>query len=384
MNTAKQPIYLDIMHSIKNKINKNEYPTGYKFTEAALANDFNCSRITAKRALDELTQEGLIERRKGSGSYLADLSTRSEVEEGKNITLIFPHGYLASNLMTYFYGSSDMLSTRGYVPAIIAGSSDTVTSEELISRAVTNGCAGIIFYPEHNSDTTEMLTTLAVEDFPIVVIDKHFHGIPVNTVTSDNYEGARAAIQLLHDNGHRNIAFVSDHNINTRSTIKDRFLGYAMVHKANGLKINLDNVISGFNLTLKESYPDVYNQVIGILPLAGNQHDFFEDIITQLINRGVTAIVGSNDLVAMYMVKTCENMGLSVPEDLSIVGFDDHILLQHMGVPITTVRQDFYGMGYRAAELLMKKIDHRTMPAETIVMPVEIVERTSIKTLMPD
>jgi len=381
MNTAKQPIYLDIMHTIKNKISKNEYQAGYKFTEAALANDFSCSRITAKRALDELTQEGIIERKKGSGSYLADFSSRPEVEEGKNITLIFPHGYLASNLMTYFYGSSDMLSTRGYVPGIIAGSADTVNSEELISRAVASGCAGIIFYPERDNDTTELLTTLAVEDFPIVVIDKQFYGLPVNTVTSDNYEGVRAAMQLLHDNGHRNIAFVSDHNINTRSTIKDRFLGFAMAHKENGLKVNLDNVISDFNHTLKESHPDAYNQVIDILPLTGSQHDFFIDIIKRLTSNGVTAIVGSNDLVAMYIVKTCEYMGLSVPDDLSIVGFDDHILLQHMGVPITTVRQDFYGMGYQAAELLMKKIDNRAMPAEKIVLPVEIVKRDSIKAL---
>ena len=381
MNASKQPIYLDIMHTIKHKISKNEYQTGYKFTEAALASDFSCSRITAKRALDELTQEGIIERKKGSGSYLADFSARPDVEEGKNITLIFPHGYMASNLMTYFYGSSDMLSTRGYVPGIVAGSSDIVTSEELISRAVASGCAGIIFYPEQDNDTTEMLTTLAVEDFPIVVIDKHFHGIPVNTVTSDNYEGARAAMQLLYDNGHRNFAFVSDHNINTRSTIKDRFLGYAMAHKENGLKINLDNVVSDFNRTLKESYPDAYRQVISILPLSGNQHSFFADIVTRLINSGITAIFGSNDLVAMYIVKTCEYMGLSVPQDLSIIGFDDHILLQHMGVPITTVRQDFYGVGYQAAELLMKKIDNRAMAAEKIVLPVEVVKRTSIKRL---
>jgi len=369
------------MHTIKNKISKNEYHVGYKFTEAALANDFNCSRITAKRALDELTQEGIIERRKGSGSYLADFSVRSDVDEGKNITLIFPYGYLASNLMTYFFGSSDMLSGRGYVPGIIAGSSDSVTGEELISRAVNSGCAGIIFYPERDNDTTELLTTLSVEDFPIVVIDKQFSGIPINAVTSDNYEGARVVTQLLYDKGHRNIAFVADYNINTRSTIKDRFLGYAMAHKANGLRINLDNIVSDFNRSLKESYPDIYNQVFNILPLADSQHSFFADIITRLINSGVTAIVGSNDLVAMYMVKTCEHMGLSVPEDLSIVGFDDHVLLQHMGVPITTVRQDFYGMGYRAAELLMKKIDNRAMPAEKVVFPVELVERTSIKTL---
>jgi len=369
------------MHTIKNKISKNEYQAGYKFTEAALANDFNCSRITAKRALDELMQEGLIERRKGSGSYLADPTMRSDAEEGKNITLIFPYGYLASNLMTYFYGSSDMLSGRGYVPGIIAGSTDAITGEELISRAVTSGCAGIIFYPERDNDTTELLTTLSVEDFPIVVIDKQFSGIPVNAVTSDNYEGARAVTQLLYDNGHRNIAFVSDFNINTRSTIKDRFLGYAMAHKVNGLRLNLDNIVSDFNRSLKESYPDIYNQVISILPLVDSQHIYFADIITRLINSGITAIVGSNDLVAMYMVKTCEYMGLSVPEDLSIVGFDDHILLQHMGVPITTVRQDFYGMGYRAAELLMKKIDNRAMQAEKVVMPVELIERTSVKKL---
>jgi len=378
MKGAKQAIYMDIMLSLKEKISNSEYQVGQKLTELALANDFNCSRITAKKALDELEHEGLIIRKKGSGSYVADASARPESVESKNISMILPPGFLASNLMEYFYGASTVLSARGYILGTASvDPSDSLTDGDLILRMIQNNCAGIIYYPAHDNMNTELLTMLSMNDFPLVTIDKQFSGVPTSSVISDNYNGTHELTKLLLNKGHKNIAFVSNENINATSTIKNRFLGYATALKEHGFGLNLDNIVSEYNQELKINHPDIYNQVINLLPLKEEQFDFFTAIINRLRANGVTAIVGATDIVAMYMIKTCEHLGLSIPGDMALVGFDDHILLQHMGISVTTVRQDFYAMGYRAAELLMKKIDNRTAPCENLVFPVEIVERTS-------
>ena len=368
------------MEAVKSRIACGEYVAGNKLpTEVSLAEEFNCSQITSKKALDELEREGLVVRIKGSGSYVAEAFDRLGSGNSKNISMILPSGYLASNLMEYFYGASAMLSAQGYIlhTASVNPRDNTITEGDLIQRTVQNDCAGIIYYPEYDNKEIELLTVLSMNGFPIVTIDKRTEDLPISSVVSDDYHGTYAVTKHLIENGHKNIAFISATNISNVITGKKRFMGYATALKDHGIKLRMEGIVNNYLQPLAEKQPDLYGQVDQILPLEGSQYDFFADIVGKLRKNGITAAVCVSDIVAMYIMKTCEYLGLSVPGDMSVAGFDDHAIIKRMGLSLTTVRQDFYAIGYRAAELLLEKIDNRAAPAKNLVFPVELIERSS-------
>ena len=391
MLEAAKAIYQDIMRSLKTQIINGDYLPGQKLpTEYSLAKAFNCSRITSKKALDELANEGLIVRVKGSGSYIAERvnpiapeKNKNHFEsksnsESKNISMILPPGFLAGNLMEYFYGAAAVLSERGYMLHIASvDPCDNATDSDLIQQTIKNECAGIIYYPLFNTKETELLTVLSMNAFPIVTIDKYIEDLPISSVVSDNYGGAYAVTQILLEKGHRQIAFVSNTDISSMNSVKMRFLGYATALKDHGILLKTDNIINNYSQTLMKEHPEIYKQLYQILPLQADQYGFFVDMIDRLRKGGVSAIVCANDIVAMYMMKACEHMGISVPGDMAVMGFDDHIVLRQVGLSVTTVRQDFHAIGYRAAELLLEKIDDRGAPCKNIVLPVEVIERAS-------
>jgi len=380
MKNPTQAIYLDIMFDLREKIISGEYGLGQKVqSESSLMDEYKCSRITAKRALDELENEGLIKRRRGSGSYVNDITERTKIGNDKNISMILPPGYLAGNLIVYFYGASSVLAEHGFTLSIASvDPSDSTTDCDLIKRMISNGYSGIIYYPEHDNMNTDYLVVLSMNGFPIVTIDKLIEGAPISSVVADNFYGTHLVTKLLLDKGHKKIAFVSNTDINRTSTSKNRFFGYANALKKRGINLMMENIINGYEQVLQNDHPDVYERVFQLLPLRNGQYDFFVEIIESFRANGITAIVNSSDVVAMYMMKTCEYMGLSLPDDMSLVGFDDHILLRRMGLSITTIRQDLHTMGQKAAELLLECINDKSSKRENLVFPVELIERKSV------
>ena len=110
----------------------------------------------------------------------------------------------------------------------------------------------------------------------------------------------------------------------------------------------------------------------------------WSDAIRAIVRRIVrlkecpTAIFCSCDTVARHAMRAFAEEGLSVPQDLSIVGFDDDPIAEWASPPLTTVRQDFGAMGREAVKALVARIEKPTAPGVTVKMPVELVERESL------
>ena len=230
---------------------------------------------------------------------------------------------------------------------------------------------GILIWPILHDDSSRRLFQLAHQGLvPIILVDRTFDGLTYDYVTSDNYAGARATVEHLVGLGHRRIAFLS-RPILQLMTIAERLRGYQDALRDAGVAPLEPWLVGAVGQEMEivstlRSYGEIASQDI-------------EQIARYLQARQrPTAIFAMNDMMAMQAMKAAKLVGLRVPEDLSLVGFDDEgIANTLLDVPLTTVAQDGFAMGKRAAELLIERIEGHDGPLRQEVLPVQLRVRAS-------
>lgn len=194
---------------------------------------------------------------------------------------------------------------------------------------------------------------------PTVYIDR-----PTNepgSVYSDNRTGSRLAVNHLVENGHTKIA----HIMGDQTTYAgiERAAGFKDAMEAKGIDVREDYMISG-----------------GYFSQAGGR----EAMIRLLaLDDKPTAVYAAGDEMAIAAIRVIKESGLRVPEDISVIGFDDIKLAQHIDPPLTTVRQDKELIGQQAAIMLLEKINNKDNGTNDIkkMVPVSLVKRQSVKRL---
>lgn len=179
---------------------------------------------------------------------------------------------------------------------------------------------------------------------------------PFPSVTIDNRAGAGAAVRLLLDLGHRDIALIgASHEEHFHFTVPDqRRLGYEDAMAERGLRGRPEHLVSG--LFTVDSGRAAMDQLLA-LP------------------NPPTAVFAASDEMAIGAMHSARRLGLEVPSDVSIVGFDDHDLAAAVG--LTTVRQPVIDMGNRAAALLLDELATGNPAGEPVLFPTEVIERES-------
>jgi LacI family transcriptional regulator len=190
-------------------------------------------------------------------------------------------------------------------------------------------------------------------DLPVVVIDPRRLGLPLPRVTVDNYDGVRAGTGHLLDLGHRRIAYIrgeEDHESTER-----RYRGYTDALLLAGIQ------------------PDP-----ALVTAAGfNRHSGRHAAEHLLAGQRPTAIVAGCDPIALGVIDAVEALGLSVPGDVSVVGFDDLPQGARHVPALTTVRQPLREMGAAATRALVTLISGQQLPTEDIRLPATLVPRGS-------
>jgi DNA-binding LacI/PurR family transcriptional regulator len=191
--------------------------------------------------------------------------------------------------------------------------------------------------------------------FPCVLIDIPVTGETVGHVTSDNRNGALLAVRYLLDNGHRRIAMINGHD--QAHVSRERLEGYREALEKQGLSFDPELV---FNGRFSEE---------------GGAEAAYEILLR---HSDVTAIFCASDLMALGAIRALERMGRKVPEDISIVGFDDINIASYCHPKLTTIRQDKYELGYQAAQLLIDMLENRTKNRK-ILLNNRLIERESVR-----
>jgi LacI family transcriptional regulator len=191
-------------------------------------------------------------------------------------------------------------------------------------------------------------------ELPCVGIDMDLVGPNAEVVMSDNEAGAELAVRHLHGLGHRRIATLTG-MIDSRPGI-DRLRGYRAAVQALGLAYRDEYVAYG------DFYAESGREATArLLALA----------------EPPTAIFAASDLMAIGAERAAAEAGLRVPEDLSVVGFDDIQLAPHLNPPLTTLRQDKLGLGAAAGDALIARIAGAPDRPQLRKLEVELVVRGS-------
>lgn len=197
------------------------------------------------------------------------------------------------------------------------------------------------------------LQKLIESDVPSVVIDMDMRG--ANVVYSDNVHGSEMAVDYLHTLGHKTIA-----HINGSETLyvgAQRLKGFYKAMKNNHLEVLPEHVVDG-----------------GIFTYEGGKAAMKQILAS---NHLPTAVYAAGDLMAIGAIAAIQEAGLSVPNDISVIGFDDIEIGKYMTPGLTTIKQETSLLGKTAAGLLVEQINTGEKQLMSVKIPVRLVERAS-------
>ncbi|MCK9555701.1 LacI family transcriptional regulator [bacterium] len=212
----------------------------------------------------------------------------------------------------------------------------------------------IIVNIDYTKNIENNLRTLAKNDIPFVLINKYLGEEDVNYVCVDNYDGVYQAIEHLVDLGHKEIGMIKG-NMNTPDGL-ERFEVFKEVLERFHLKYNPEWVFDGdFTVESGEKAGDEFLK----------------------LKQRPSAVFASNDDMAIGIMKKLQSRGLSVPRDVSLIGFDDNLQAGFLIPGLTTIKQPLFEMGQEAAKLVVNYNEEENHKTHHIILKPKLVIRES-------
>ena len=290
--------------------------------------------------------------------YVPRSSARTMINrESKLIGVIIPQTGSRNKLMfsNPFYGEflsavEHAIREQGY-HLLLSGTGPHQDYSQVAQMRELDGIIILGTYP------CDFLDEIKETGIPVVLVDAYVDDYYFHTVGNNDRYGGYIATKYLIEKGHQKIAFVSE-LLREKGVHEQRFQGYC-------------DALKEANLPLKEEY--FYTCDVA--------YDSCYKLAPELARRsnGETAAFVTADIMAMGLINGLTAMGWSIPDDLSVIGFDD-VPLATMCLPnITTVHQDITAKGTIAAEVVIEAV--KGIAKRDIILPLHVVERDSVKTL---
>ena len=249
-----------------------------------------------------------------------------------------------------------MLTERGYTPLLCTQSPGGTTEDQYVEMLLEHNVDGIVFVSGLHADITASKTRyhrLRSRGLPIVLVNGHAEGVDAPSVSTDDAAALDLAFRHLVSLGHRHIGLAIG---------PERFVPAA--RKRLEFTLNLER-----HLGITD--PDAH-VVSTLFTVEGGQAAAHE-----LLDTGHTAIIAGSDLMALGAIRAARSRGLSVPGDLSVVGFDDSPLIAFTDPPLTTVRQPVPAMGHAAVSALVAEITGTLASRTELTFHPELIVRGS-------
>lgn len=290
--------------------------------------------------------------------YVPNLTARSlTMKDSKLIGIVIPQTEAGSKLMLQndFYseivGSIEFHARqRGYHVLISA----TDINDSYLTLAKERNLDGIIvigMYPDN------FYQQMKKSQIPIVLIDSYCNDYYYHNIRIDDAYGCYLATRYVISCGHREIAFFAG-EIKENGVMKKRLLGYQQALEEHGIAFDPDYVFEG-------------------------QIDYDNGI--SLANKlmaspiKVTAIVAAADILAIGAMKAFFEAGVRVPDDISVMGFDDLEISQYLTPGLSTIHQQISYKGELAVQMLFQNIQEPELTKQEQILPLKLVERGSVK-----
>lgn len=326
--------YEIVYNFIKNGILSGDFKYSDKLmSENELSARFSLSRSTVRHAIELLTNEGFLEKRHGSGTYVKAASP--------NISRTGLIGVITTYLDDYIFpgiikGIENVATMHNY--SINLGITENkIEKENACLRSMLNrNIDGLIIEGTKSAiknPNIRLLETFKKRQIPVLFINGNYSDFDSSYVLMDDEKSGKMVVDFLFKNGHRKIGGIlkSDDIQGHR-----RYDGMAKALRANRISFDENSVLWYTTEDLEHIFSTDYD------------HLFMRRF------KNSTAILCYNDQIAVKAMQTLERNGVRVPQDISIVGFDNSFLCEIYPVKITSVTHAGYDMGETAAKTLLK------------------------------
>ncbi|KPU26855.1 hypothetical protein TR13x_08080 [Caloranaerobacter sp. TR13] len=252
-------------------------------------------------------------------------------------------------------GAESAASENGYDLIFCRTHRDPKIEEKFLNLIGEKRVDGVILVSIEIDD--KALDVVQENKYPVVLLERHINNSNIPSILIDNQSGAFKAVKYLIELGHRDIIFINGPTTTIPGMM--RLKGYIEALSKYNLPFNKD--------LYREGEFDINNGYKGITEI--------------LKNHKATAVFAGSDTIAMGVFNGLQNMGLRVPEDISVIGFDDIYLASMLNPPLTTIRQPAFEMGYKAVEVLIDTINGKNRNETVEILETELIIRKSCKSL---
>jgi LacI family transcriptional regulator len=250
-------------------------------------------------------------------------------------------------------GLEDRLAAAGYVALIGNTDSDDQREQMVFEQMRARHVDGLVLATARLHHP--LLAEASRAELPVVLINRLAQDYSFPSVSVDNERGVRMAVGHLAGLGHRRIAHIAGPQ--EMSTGLSRYRGFVTAMESSGLQVDSDLVVFAKAFTVEEGL-----RCARLLLDRGS---------------GCTAIAAGNDMLAVGCYAALDEAGLTCPEDMSVVGFNDMPFIDRLRPPMTTVRFPHYQVGTEAAQLLLERIAEHAGPVKILYLAPELIIRGS-------
>ncbi len=271
-------------------------------------------------------------------------------------------GYITPDISNPFFSGIARVVEKyarklGYSIILCDSEESTSIEKESIQLLIDRKIDGLIISPV--GQDVEHLKQARNQNIPIVLIDRFFPDLDFPYITSDNYKGAYEATSYLFECGHTRISYIQ--GLKNTSPNNERINGYKDAHKNFGIDLD-ESLIVGNNFGEDNGYMEM-------------------KLLLKRSNKPTAVFAGSN-LISLGALRALSEENLKVPDDISMISFDDQPYSRFLATPMTTVAQSGSQIGQLATKILIDFIEtDKQFDPKGILLPTTLIKRNSVKVI---
>jgi DNA-binding LacI/PurR family transcriptional regulator len=353
------PQYFQLQNWLMEQIELGIFKPGERIpTEEELVNITGLCRTTIRQAINNLSNLGYLERKRRFGTFVLK---RSNKNTKNNIIGILVPDIRSGCIAELARGAEDEAAKNRH--SIILCNTDDLffKAEYYANKLVEDGITGVVFVPIADADEKNriIIQIFQTAKIPIVLADRILPEMGIDYVTSDNVKGGYEMTRYLLTKGHRRIIVLLNGLV---SSERFRLDGYKKALLASKLSID-DSLVYDPQTLYSENFYSKY--VIKILAQR-KEH---------------LTIFAAHDRLALLFYALASEKKLSIPDDISLVGYDDLPEVRSHPLGLTTVHQPIYEMGRKSIHVILSRLQSKKAKLQQIVLKSYLVERHSVKVL---
>jgi DNA-binding LacI/PurR family transcriptional regulator len=352
-------LYRRVADDIRARITGGEWTVGERLPAIPeLCEIYQVSDITIRGALRYLTAQGVLETRPRSGVFVRSGQREPDGIEGHRVIAFVATAVQNPFFAEIIHGLEEECHRAGF-RLLVANSGNRVEREVQHLQELVHKVAGMVIAPVTGRDHQQEYIALERLGVPFVFVDRRVEGIGAPLIASDNVQGAREATRHLIETGRTDLVVVAGPHV---TSICERISGIKMEFAEHGLVLEPTHILSAARDDVASAYHVLKKWLVKNRP----QTPF--------------ALFALNDLYARASYLVLRELGLRIPQDVAVVGFDD-ISGVFLDPPMTTVAQATIEMGRRAAKTLLTQIKAtatvKEPPPEVRLKPTFIIRNST-------